>query len=171
MHARGQRLHDVVGAAVEDRVDRVEPQAVEVEVADPALGALQHPLAHAVGARVVEVDRLAPERLVLVGEVGAERLERLRAGGADVVVDDVEQDREALGVGGVDEPLEALRAAVGRVRGRQVDAVVAPAVRARELGDRHQLDRGDAELAQAAQVRDRPRRTCPPRVKVPTCSS
>ena len=117
VHARGQRPHDVDGAAVDDRVDGVEPQAVEVEVADPALGALEHPLAHAVGAGVVEVDRLAPERLVLVGEVGPERLERLRPGGADVVVDDVEQHGEALGVGGVDEPLQAVRAAVGPVRG------------------------------------------------------
>ena len=108
MHARVQRLDEVDGAGVEDRVDGVEPQPVEVEVADPALGALQHPLADAAAVGVVEVDRRAPERLVRAREVGAERLERLDAGGADVVVDDVEQDREALGVGGVDEPLEPL---------------------------------------------------------------
>ena len=43
--AARDRGDEVLGAAVEDRVDGVEPQAVEVEVADPALGALQHPLA------------------------------------------------------------------------------------------------------------------------------
>ena len=36
-----------------------------------------------------------------------------------------------------------------------VDAVVAPAALAGERCDRHQLDRGDAELAQAREVRDR----------------
>jgi hypothetical protein len=154
VHARAERLHEVHGAAVEDRVDGVEPQAVDVEVADPALGALQHPLADAAAVAVVVVHGLAPHRLVHAGEVRAERLEGLNAGRADVVVDDVEQYREPLGVGGVDEPLEPLRAAVGGMRGRQVDAVVAPAVAAGELGHRHQLDRRDAELAQAAQVRD-----------------
>jgi hypothetical protein len=152
--ARVQRLDEVDGARVEDRVDGVEPQPVEVEVADPALGALQHPLADAAAVGVVEVDRRAPERLVRAREVAAERLERLDARRADVVVDDVEQDREALFVGGVDEPLEALGAAVSGVGGRQVDAVVAPAVAAGELGHRQQLDRGDAELAQPGQVRD-----------------
>jgi hypothetical protein len=149
-----QRLDNVHGARVEDRVDGVEPQPVEVEVADPALGALEHPLADAAAVGVVEVDRGAPERLVRAREVGAERLERLDSGGADVVVHDVEQDREALVVGGVDEALQAERATVGGVGGRQVDAVVAPAVAAGELRHRQQLERGDAELAQAREVRD-----------------
>ena len=56
---------------------------------------------------------------------------------------------------GVDEPREPVRAAVGRVRRAGVDAVVAPAALAGERRDRHQLDRGDAELAQRREVRDR----------------
>ena len=56
--------------------------------------ALQHPFADAVGALAVEVDRLAPRRLVALGEERAEGLERLHAAGADVVVDDVEDDAE-----------------------------------------------------------------------------
>ena len=146
--------HQVLGVGVLDRVHGVEPQAVDVEVAHPLLGRLQRPLADGVRVLVVVVDRLAPRRLVVRGEVGAERLQRLGAGGADVVVDDVEQHREALGVGGVDQALQPLRAAVGGLRGRQVDAVVAPAVAAGELGHRHQLDRRHPELAQAAQMRD-----------------
>ena len=67
-----------------------------------------------------------------------------------MVVDDVEDDREALGVGGVDEAREVLRACRRpEWGGVEVDAVVAPAVAAGELGERHQLDRGHAELAQA----------------------
>ena len=58
-------------------------------------GALADPLAHRVRPLVVVVDRLAPERLVLVGEVGAERLHRLHARGAEVVVDDVEDHGDA----------------------------------------------------------------------------
>jgi hypothetical protein len=114
-----------------------------------------HPLAHGVRVGVVVVHRPAPRRLVVRREVGAEALQALHAGCADVVVDDVQQDGEALAVGRVDEALQALRAAVRVVRRADVDAVVAPPVAAGERGDRHQLDRRDAELAQAAQVGDR----------------
>src|ERR1700759_4157971 len=58
------RRDDVLGARVEDRVDCVEPQPVEPEVPDPTLGRLQHPLTHRVAVTVVEVDGLAPGRLV-----------------------------------------------------------------------------------------------------------
>ena len=143
----------MAGAVVVDGVDGVEAQAVDVEVADPARRALQHPLADAVGALAVEVDRLAPRRLVALGEERAEGLERLHAAGADMVVDDVEDDPQARGVGGVDEARQAVRAAVGGVRGGQVDAVVAPAVVAGELADRHELDVGDAQLGQRRQTR------------------
>ena len=71
-----------------------------------------------------------------------------------MVVDDVEDHRQAGFVGRFDQPLEAL----GRRRrmgGAQVDAVVAPAASPRELGDRHHLDRGDSQLRQRRQVRDR----------------
>ena len=43
--APGDLGDDVLGAGIEDRVDRVEPQAVDAEFVDPALGRLQHPLA------------------------------------------------------------------------------------------------------------------------------
>ena len=74
---------------------------------------------------------------------------------ADVVVDDVEDHRQAARVRGVDELLQPERAAVGGLGGALVDAVVAPAARAGELGDRHQLDRRHAELGQRGEVRDR----------------
>src|SRR5829696_8366153 len=142
------------GAVVADGVDGVEPQPVEVEVAQPLLGALERPLAHRVAVRVVVVDRLAPHRLVLVGEVRAEGLDGRRARRADVVVDDVEDHGEALAVRRVDELGEPGRATVGRLRGGDVDAVVAPAVAPGELADGHQLDRRHAEVAQAGEVRD-----------------
>ena len=147
--ARRARRRCAAGV-VEDRVDGVEPQAVDVEVAHPLLGVLDRPLAHA-ALRVV--DRVAPERLVAVGEVGAERAERL-VPRADVVVDDVEDHAETCGVRGVDEAREPLRAAVRLVRGVRVEAVVPPATLAGERRDRHQLDRRDAELAQAGEPRD-----------------
>ena len=79
----------------------------------------------------VEVDGVAPRRVVAVGEVGPEGAEVVTLG-AEVVVDDVEDQRETVGVAGVDQALEALRPAVGGVGGEQLDAVVTPIAFARE---------------------------------------
>jgi hypothetical protein len=54
----------------------------------------------------------------------------------------------------VDQPREPLGAAVGGVRGIGVEAVVTPAAVPWEGRHRHQLDRGHAEVAQLAEVRD-----------------
>ena len=90
---------------------------------------------------------------------------------ADVVVDDVEDHREADVMGRGDEPRQTVRPAVRGLRGGDVDAVVAPPARARELGHRHQLDRGDPELRQLrAGARSLPSNV-PSRVNVPTWSS
>ena len=90
---------------------RVEAQPVDPVVARPQLGVADRPLAHA-ALRVV--DRVAPGRVVRVGEVRAERADRLAAG-TEVVVDDVENDAEPVAVRGVDEAREARR---GRRRPR-----------------------------------------------------
>ena len=155
VHPSRDLRDDVLGAGVEDRVDRVEPQPIEPDLADPVLGRLADPFANRIAPSVVEVDRLAPRGLVGVGEVRTERRQRRDPRGADMVVDDVEDHREAAGVGRRDQPGESLGAAVGGLRGAQVDAVVAPAAGARELGDRHQLDRGHAELREPVELPDR----------------
>ena len=129
---------------VVDRVDGIEAQPVDPVVARPQLGVLDGPLAHT-PLRVV--DRGAPVRVVPVGEVRAERGDRLRAG-ADVVVDDVEDHAEPLAVRCVDEMRKALGGAVCGMRREGVEAVVAPVAVAGKRGDGHQLDRRDAELPQ-----------------------
>ncbi len=52
----------------------------------------------------------------------------------------------------VDQALEVVGAAVGRIGGERHDAVVAPVARAGELRKRHQLDRGHAELGQMIEL-------------------
>ena len=55
---------------------------------------------------------------------------------------------------GVDQPLQALRPAVAVLRRVGKHPVVAPVPRARELGDRHDLDGRDAQIAEVAQPGD-----------------
>ena len=141
---------DVRLGVVEDRVRRVEAEPVDAVVARPRERVSDRPLADA-ALRVVE--GVAPEGLVAVGEVRAEGGERLRAR-ADVVVDDVEDHAEPFAVRRVDEPREAFRPAVGRVRRVGVEAVVAPAPPAGKGRDGHRLDRSHAELPQVGEPRD-----------------
>ena len=72
----------------------IEPETVDVVVANPQLSVLGGPLPHAF--RLV-VERVAPERAVLRRAVGRECGQRL-VPGTDVVVDDVEDDAEAGGM-------------------------------------------------------------------------
>ena len=157
----GQLGQDVDRALVEDRVDRVETQAVDVELADPVPRVLDEMPADALAVGAVEVDGRAPGRLVAVRVVRAV-LPQVVALGPEVVVDHVEHDAEAVAVGGIDQAPEAPRPAIGGLRCEEVGAVVAPVARAGELADRHELDRGDPEVDQLGQVRDdgleRPRR-------------
>ena len=148
--ALGELREHVGRRVVMDGVHRIEAEAVDPVVAHPELRVLERPLAH---ARLRVVERVAPRRLAeSVGEVRPERAQRLVAG-ADVVVDDVEDHAEPLAVRGVDELRETLRPAVRAVRREGVEPVVAPPALAREGGDRHQLDRGHAELAERAEPR------------------
>ncbi len=131
-------------------MDRVETETVDLVLVRPQLSVLNCPFAHAL-LRVI--DRVAPERVVAVREIGSEGGDRLRAG-ADVVVDDVEDHSEPLPVRRIDEASEPVRPAVHGMCREVVQPVVAPVAVAGEGRDGHQLDRRDAELAQAAQPRD-----------------
>src|ERR1035437_2393577 len=95
---RGGR-DDVLGAGVEDRVDRIQSQAVKAEVPYPALGALDNELAHRVAVGVVVVDCLAPGRLVLTGKIGPDLSHRGPAGGPGVVEAETQRPRGPSAMG------------------------------------------------------------------------
>src|SRR5262249_60079555 len=96
-------------------------------------------------ALAVKVDGGAPRTLMAIAEVSrAERREAL-AVRAEMVVDDVEDDAETVQVRGIDQPAEIVGRAVMMRRREQIDAVVAPVARSGRFGNRHQLDRRDAE--------------------------
>ena len=133
-------------------MDRVQAQAVDVVLVQPVKRVVDEEPPHLVAIATVEVQRIAPGRAVVVREVRAVIAEvvPLRT---EVVVDDVQDQGEALGMAGVDEALEPLGPAIRVVGGEEVGAVVAPVARARKGRHRHQLDGGDAQLAQVRQPR------------------
>ena len=144
---------------------RVEAQAVEVELVEPHQGVVvevgTHLLAAVVGARlsprgcgalvVVEVD---PTLALLAPAVELPEREVARA---EVVEHDVDDDGDAVLVGLADDGLEQVGPAVGALDGEGARRVVAPRVVPGELGDGHQLDRGDAEVPEVAELAGEPR--------------
>ena len=135
---------------VDERVRGVEAEPVEAVLLQPMPRVVQEQVADAARAVVVEVHGLPPRRLVLRGEHGTECGD-VGAVRAEVVVDDVEEHGEALGVGRVHEPAQVAGAAVGVGRRVEGGAVVAPPALAGEVGERQELDGRYAEVCQVPQ--------------------
>ena len=120
---------------------------------EPVERVVDHERADDLGAGPVVVDAVAPERAVARGEEGGRVAVQVVALRPEVVVDHVEEDRESAGVAGVHQGLEILRPAVAGLGSEEQHSVVAPAPAAREVGDRHQLERGDPERDQVVELR------------------
>ena len=143
------RCHLVEPIRFADRVDRVEAQSVEAVFHDPVERILCE---EASDLRLAEVDRRAPGRLEVVAEHGRRVARQIVSVGAEVIVDDVEEDHQIKIVRGVDQRLQLVGRAVGCVRRERQHAVVAPVAPTGKIIDRHQLDGGDAEGGQTRQV-------------------
>ena len=68
-----------------------------------------------------------------------------------MVVDDVDDHRDTVVVGGLDEALEGIRSAIARLDSEEVRRVVAPRDVTGELERGHDLDRTDPEIAEVRQ--------------------
>ncbi len=72
--------------------------------------------------------------------------------GAVVVVHDVQQDGNAVGMAGANEGPEGVGAAVRRLDGEEIRRIVAPGAVAGEFVDRHELDAVDSQRLQVGQA-------------------
>ncbi len=145
---------DVPPGVVEDGVDGVEAEAVEMKFLHPIHHVAQEKLAHGAVVVAVEVERVAPRRVVRGIEIILRVRAEIIAVGAEVVVNRVEHHGEAVRVGGVDERAQVVGVAVG-TRGRvEHHAVVAPIPAAGEIRQRHDLDGRDAEFLEIFELAD-----------------
>ena len=69
-----------------------------------------------------------------------------------MVVDDVDQHGDAVFVAGLDESLEGVGSAVGRLVGEGIGRIVAPRTIAGKLADGHELHRGYAQRLQISDL-------------------
>ena len=91
---------DVFGRGIEDAVCCVEAQTVEMKLADPVGSVLDHERAHRTGVGRVVADRVAP--LPRLAEERRREIAKKITDRSEVVVNDVEDHREAVLVRGVD---------------------------------------------------------------------
>ncbi len=131
----------------------VEAQSVEMIVAGPEEDVAEDKTADAIRPGTVEIQRFAPGSEVGSGEIGTEGRHAV-AFGAEVVINDVEENGYAFPVAGVDEPFQALRPAIVMLDREEEYAVVTPVAVAGAFGDGHQLDAGDAQGYQVIEAGD-----------------
>ncbi len=138
--ARELDEHVLLGA-VGDGVHGVEAQAVQVILVEPVQRVVHDERPRDLAPGLVEVEGVPPRRLVRPAEERRRVAVQVVSLGPEVVVDDVEKDREASGVTGFHQPLERLGPSVAGVRRERQDAVVAPSPATGEVRHGHQLDR------------------------------
>jgi hypothetical protein len=148
----GQLGEDVAAALVVDGVGGVQAHPVEVVLVQPVEGVLDEEVAYRGALVAVEVHRLAPGGAVPPRPVVRAEGAGVVAVGAEVVVDHVEQHRQAVAVGGVHQAAQVVGPAVAAGRGERADAVVAPVPPPGEVAQRHQLDGVDPQVGQLGQL-------------------
>ena len=143
----------VARTEIVDSVNRVQAQRVEVIVLEPVQCVFDEESPHIVAFFAVKVDGLTPGSAIAIGKVWAVST-KVVAFRAEMVVNHVERDGEAMLVGRVYQPLQGLWAAVGVLRREEIDAVVAPIARTGKLGDRHQFNRRNPQGGEFRKMRD-----------------
>ena len=139
LHGRLDVGEDVPRRKIVDRLHRIEPQAVDVEIAHPHAGVIDDELPHRVAVGTVVIDGFSPRRVIAIGEIRP-KLGQVVSFRTEVVVNHVQNHRQAALMSGVDKPLERGGPAVTVLHGIGMDSVVAPIAIAGKLRNGHQFD-------------------------------
>src|SRR5688572_2249897 len=129
----------MAGGRIDQSVHRVQTQAIEVVIAQPHQCVVTEETPDFIASCVVEINGVTPRGVVPMREVRSEPIEII-AGWSEVVVDDIQNHREAVCMTCVDQSLQAIGTAVRMVRSEQIHAVVAPSSQSGKLADWHQLE-------------------------------
>ena len=89
------RADDVFIRRIDNALRGIETKAVEMEFLNPVAAIGNEKLAHGIGVRSVEIERIAPVVLMAVGKVVIGKNAQVIAFGPEVIVDDIENDPQA----------------------------------------------------------------------------
>src|SRR5215510_4500277 len=120
---------------------------------DPVEGSLNEKLPYLITMWPIEVEGYPPRGLVALRKIRA-KTAQIISFGAKVVVHHIQHHGQATLMTGIDQPFEPLWPAIRGLRGKRIDAVVAPVTAARKLRDRHEFNRADPNVPEFVQIRD-----------------
>src|SRR4051794_5599965 len=93
-------------------VNRVQPQAVDMELLDPVECVADEEVPHCIAARAIEVDSRAPRRFVPLGEEARSIKGQVIPVGPEVVVDTIEKHHQTARMSRLDQCFQILGAAI-----------------------------------------------------------
>src|SRR5437762_11879273 len=100
-------------AVVEDSMNRIEPQAIEMELLNPVESVMDDKLAHRAAVGPVKIDRGAPRCAMTIGKgLRRDRMD-VRALWAEMIVNDVEQHHQPARVRRFHQIFQVLGPAIG----------------------------------------------------------
>src|SRR3712207_6699508 len=104
VRGRGHFGQNVGRGLIVDRMHRVPPQRIDVELGDPKQDIVDEELPDCVTVAAVEVERLTPPDSIALGKVCPE-VAQMVSFRAEVVVNHIYYNSQAATVTGIDEPL------------------------------------------------------------------
>ena len=133
-------------------MDSIQPQPIKVVLRKPVKCVVDKEIAHHAAVWTVEVDRLAPRRLVPVGKELRRVSTQIIPFWAKVVVDHVQKNHQPFAVSRLNQPLQVIRPAILAIRSKEQNTVVTPVPFTRKVSDRHQFHRSEAEFRKVVET-------------------
>jgi len=92
-------------------MNRIQPKSVDVAFCLPIKGIFEEKAANFIGILTIEVKSIAPGVAIPVGKIGTE-VGKIVSLGTEMVIDDIQDDRQTFSVAGIHEALESGQAAI-----------------------------------------------------------
>src|SRR5215469_11344513 len=143
----------MVRAKVKDGMNSNQTNCVHMIFGQPVKCVVDEETPYAIAVGPVEVNRFPPRGAVGVSEAGGE-VRQVVAFRAEMVVHDIEHNRQSKPMAGVYQFLELGRAPIGGVWRIQTGSVITPVAVTRKFRDRHKLNRRDSQVAQIREPRN-----------------
>src|SRR5215469_7274344 len=139
---------DVGLRCVRYSIDGIEAQSVEMILAQPIKRILNEELPHHFASPTIEINSLAPWRVVMIREEFGSVEPQVIPFRSEVVVDNIKKYHQASMVGNLHEMFQIMRSTVLAIGRKRKNAVISPVPPPGKIRDRHQLNRRDTKLGQ-----------------------
>src|SRR5215469_5676508 len=143
---------DVGFRCVRYSIDGIEAQSVQMILAQPIKRILNKELAHHFASRTIEINRLAPWRVMMIREELRSVEPQVIPFWSEVVVDNIKKYHHASMMGNLNEMFQIMRSAILAIGRKRKDAVISPVPPPGKIRDRHQLNRRDTKFGQVFQA-------------------